>query len=168
MKKWMMGAVLAISAISVAHARPPSDIPTEQPSAEQPAQPEPGPGAVLGFDEGAQSAEEARREDEAEKRAEAMWRDDDDRRRSGVELKTEDSYEIEGSVVDVDVDDNSITLSREGAPPAELKVAADARVEVDGDRASITELRPGDEVRARFNLVGDDAFAIKVEGKRKN
>lgn len=57
----------------------------------------------------------------------------------------------------------AVTISRQGAPPAVLNVEDGTRVTVDGRAASVSELRPGDEVRATFDLDGDDPVAIEIE-----
>ena len=57
----------------------------------------------------------------------------------------------------------SFTVLREGMPPAELHVREATRVLLDGREVKATQLPEGAQVRAKFQLEGDQAVALRIE-----
>lgn len=74
------------------------------------------------------------------------------------------NFDVDGRVAKVSKD--SITIDREDLPPATLAIARGAKVQLDGDDVSIERLRPGEDVKASFNLDKDKAAAIEIKAKR--
>jgi hypothetical protein len=75
-----------------------------------------------------------------------------------------DDFSIEGKVAKVSK--NQLTLSREEAPAATLHCDKTTKVEVDGKVATLQQLKPGQEVKASFNLKGDKPHAIEVKAEK--
>ncbi len=61
----------------------------------------------------------------------------------------------------------SFTVLREGLPPAELHVREGTRVLLDGREVKATQLPEGAQVRAKFQLEGDQAVALRIEASVK-
>jgi hypothetical protein len=59
----------------------------------------------------------------------------------------------------------SLTIAREAAPPAVLHVADETRITVDGRTSRLSELRPGDDVRAVFDFDKSTPVALEIEAK---
>ena len=76
-----------------------------------------------------------------------------------------DNFKVEGTIASVDAASGNMTLQREDLPPAELRIASDTKIEVDGKTASIQDLQPGSEVRAEFNLAENQPIAVSVDAK---
>jgi hypothetical protein len=74
------------------------------------------------------------------------------------------NFDIEGRIASVE--GNKITISREELPEAELTIASNTEIELDGDTASFAQLQPGQEVSAKFNLSGDQAVALEIQAER--
>ncbi len=74
------------------------------------------------------------------------------------------NFDLDGKVAKVSK--TSITISREDLPPATLGVAKDTKVQLDGDDASIRQLRPGQDVKASFNLDREHPEAVEIKAKR--
>lgn len=75
------------------------------------------------------------------------------------------NFKVEGTITSVDPTSGTMTLQRENLPPAELKIASDTKIEMDGKTASIQDLQPGSEVRAEFNLTENQPIAVSVDAK---
>ncbi len=74
-----------------------------------------------------------------------------------------DNYKLDGSVAAVR--HGTITVRRKGLPPADLQVARETKIELGGRPAHLGQIRPGDEVRATFNVAGDRLIAVAVDAK---
>jgi hypothetical protein len=74
------------------------------------------------------------------------------------------NYDLDGKVQKVSKD--SITISREDLPPATLTVSRGTRVQLDGDDVSIERLRPGEDVKASFNLDKEKPEAVEIKAER--
>jgi hypothetical protein len=74
------------------------------------------------------------------------------------------NYDLDGKVQKVSND--SITISRDDLPPATLTVSHGTRVQLDGDDVSIERLRPGEDVKASFNLDKEKPEAVEIKAKR--
>jgi Cu/Ag efflux protein CusF len=75
-----------------------------------------------------------------------------------------DSFDIKGKVSKVS--SNELTLSRKDAPAATLHTDKTTRVEVDGQQAKLSQLKPGQDVKASFNLKGDKPTAIEIKAEK--
>lgn len=75
--------------------------------------------------------------------------------------KTEEAFDVQGTVMEVDDDD--LTLAREGLPPVELDVHNRTEVTLDGKPSRVEQLPPGAQVRAKFQLKDDDIIAVRIE-----
>ncbi len=69
--------------------------------------------------------------------------------------------EISGTVQSVELDE--IRIERPGLPIAELDIRPDTEVRVDGNPSRPGDLRPGQAVRATFELYGDDPVAVLID-----
>jgi len=75
-----------------------------------------------------------------------------------------DAFEVQGTVAEVDDDD--ITLRREGLPRIEMEVSkSHTKITLNGKEAKLRDLTPGTEVRANFQIDGDDIVAVKIDAK---
>ena len=78
---------------------------------------------------------------------------------------SKDKFDISGKLSKVSK--NSVTLNREDATMATLHVDRNTKVEVDGNQGRLTELKPGQDVKASFNLKGDRPIAIEIKANTK-
>lgn len=78
-------------------------------------------------------------------------------------FQSRESFNLEGTVASVDQNQNKITVNRPNLPPAELTTSNQTKVEIDGRQASLSQIRPGTEIRAKFNLAQDQAVATEVK-----
>lgn len=99
---------------------------------------------------------------------------DDAHNRTAQNTKTEKKHPLFDGKNNFDVDGKvqkvsgtSITISREDLPPATLAVSKGTKIELDGDAASIQQLKAGEDVKASFNLNKDKAEAVEIKAKRK-
>jgi hypothetical protein len=76
-----------------------------------------------------------------------------------------DSFDIDGKVAKVSK--NSVTLNRENLPSAMLHIDGTTKIEVDGNQGRLSQLKPGQDVKASFNLKGDKAHAIEIKADTK-
>ncbi len=74
------------------------------------------------------------------------------------------NFDVDGKVQKVSK--GSITIARDGLPPATLDMAHGTKVQLDGNDASIQQLAPGQDVKASFNLAGDKPEAVEIQAKR--
>lgn len=75
-----------------------------------------------------------------------------------------DNFEVEGKVQKVSK--NSITVTREDLPAATLTLSRHTKIELDGDQVSASRLKPGQDVKASFNLRGDKAEAVEIKAEK--
>ncbi len=75
------------------------------------------------------------------------------------------NFGVDGTVQKVSK--RSITIARDGLPPATLVVARGAKVQLDGNDVAITRLRPGEDVKASFNLDRGTPEALEIQAKQK-
>ncbi len=80
-------------------------------------------------------------------------------------FKDKSNFKLEGTIASVDTSSGEMTLQRKDMPPAELKIAPDTKIQVNGKTASIQDLQPGSEVRAEFNLAERQPIAVSVDAK---
>jgi Cu/Ag efflux protein CusF len=85
-------------------------------------------------------------------------------------VRTAHAYEMKGVVEKVGGGllgiGESVTIRREDAPAVRLGIANETRVVLEGRRASVKELREGDEVRAVFDFRDSSPIAIEIEAKK--
>ncbi len=77
-----------------------------------------------------------------------------------------EAMDVKGKVKSVEA--NKITLDRsdKNLPEAHLMiVTGQTQVKLDGKQANITDLQPGAEVRAKFQLAGEEAIATEIDAK---
>lgn len=77
-----------------------------------------------------------------------------------------DNFEVEGTLSKVSK--SSVTLQREELPAATLAVSKDTKVEVDGQQASVSQLKQGQDVKASFNLQGNRPVAVEIKAEPKD
>lgn len=73
------------------------------------------------------------------------------------------AWELRGEVAKVTR--STITVSRADLPAATLEVPRQAEIELDGEKATLAQLRPGQDVKVSFELRGATPFAIALEAK---
>jgi uncharacterized protein with LGFP repeats len=74
------------------------------------------------------------------------------------------NYEVKGKIQSVTA--SSITVRRDEMPPAKLRVDGNTKIELDGERASATQLKEGQEVKASFNLSDDKPMAVEIDAEK--
>lgn len=77
---------------------------------------------------------------------------------------SKNDFDIKGKVSRVSKD--SITLHRDDSTTATLHVDRNTKVELDGNVAHLNALRPGQDVKASFNLKGDKPMAIEIKASK--
>lgn len=80
-------------------------------------------------------------------------------------FKKERNFRVEGTIASVDTTSGQLMLQRSGLPPVELKIANDTEIKVNGESGTLSQLQPGDEVRAEFNLAESQPIAVSVDAK---
>jgi colicin import membrane protein len=74
------------------------------------------------------------------------------------------NFDVEGKLSKVS--QNSITIQRQDLPAATLKVSKQTKIEVDGQKASVGQLRQGANVKASFNLQEDKPVAVEIKSEK--
>jgi hypothetical protein len=74
------------------------------------------------------------------------------------------NFDVDGKVAEVSP--TTITIQRNELPSAKLHVSKDTKVEVDGKKASVQELKRGQDVKASFNLQGDQVQAVEIKAQK--
>ena len=74
------------------------------------------------------------------------------------------NYEVKGKIQSVTA--SSITVRRDEMPPAKLRVDRNTKIELDGERASASQLKEGQEVKASFNLSDDKPMAVEIDAEK--
>jgi ABC-type uncharacterized transport system auxiliary subunit len=84
-------------------------------------------------------------------------------------IATRHPFELTGKVASVGEGilgvGRSLTIAREDAPPAVLRVADETRIVVDGRVSKLAELRAGDDVKALFDFDKSTPVALQIEAK---
>lgn len=75
-----------------------------------------------------------------------------------------DNFEVKGKIQKVSM--SSITVARDELPAATLSVSKGTKIQLDGENASMKQLRAGQEVKASFNLQGSKAEAVEIEAQK--
>jgi hypothetical protein len=74
------------------------------------------------------------------------------------------NFDVDGKIQKVSP--KSITVAREGLPAATLNISKDTKIELDGEQASMKQLKQGQDVKASFNLKGDKPEAVEVKAEK--
>jgi hypothetical protein len=74
------------------------------------------------------------------------------------------NFDVDGKVAEVSP--TTITIQRNELPSAKLHVSKDTKVEVDGKKSSVQELKRGQDVKASFNLQGDKVEAVEIKADK--
>jgi len=77
-------------------------------------------------------------------------------------FNSSERFPVTGRLAQVDDAKGEITIQRQNMPPALLRVEEGTRIQVDGRQGSLTDLKPGSDVQASFNLSGRRPIAIEV------
>lgn len=96
----------------------------------------------------------------------AQARTDQNKDDPARERMKKDSFDIEGKVSKAS--GQKLTLNREDAPAATLHVDKTTKIELDGEKATLSQLRPGQDVKASFNLQGEKAHAIEIKAEKQD
>ncbi len=153
----MLLAGAALSWAHVAWAEEPGQQ-KEQPKMEQGAS---SAGQTM-QQEGQQAGQEMREEGaKAQQKTHEMGREAKAEKRSLFEGKS--NFDLVGKISKVGRD--TITLTREDLPAATLKVSKETKIEVDGNTASIKQLKQGQDVKASFNLEGEKPLAVEIKAE---
>lgn len=75
-------------------------------------------------------------------------------------LKATGAFDIKGTIASRS--DDGITLTRPGLPSAELDVRDETAVWLDGKKVKADALPEGAQVRAKFQIDGDDIVAVEL------
>jgi hypothetical protein len=78
---------------------------------------------------------------------------------------SKDDFSLKGKVSRVSA--KSVTISRDDSTPATLQIDPATKIEVDGKTARASDLKPGDEVKAAFNLKGERPIAVELKASSK-
>lgn len=83
-------------------------------------------------------------------------------------FQAKDKFELKGTVQSIDASHAQITLERTNLPPAELFVVTEqTKIKLNGKEASLVDIQPGAEVRARFQIADDRPVALELDVKHK-
>jgi colicin import membrane protein len=74
------------------------------------------------------------------------------------------NYEVKGKIQSVTA--STITVRRDEMPPAKLRVDHNTKIELDGERASASQLKQGQDVKASFNLSDDKPMAVEIDAEK--
>lgn len=78
-------------------------------------------------------------------------------------FQSQERWDLQGTVTQVDEQQMKLTLRRENLPDAELRLTEQTQIQVDGQRGQLQDIQPGTEVRAQFQLAEDQPVAVEVE-----
>jgi hypothetical protein len=103
----------------------------------------------------------------------------DDRRDARPPVASAHPFEVEGRVSSVSegvlgqeegvlgIGGSALVISRDDAPKASLRVTDETRITLDDRPARLTDLREGDEVRAKFDFDGTTPVAIEIDASKR-
>lgn len=75
-----------------------------------------------------------------------------------------ENFDVDGKVQKVS--SRSITIAREELPAVTLQIQRFTEIQLDGEKTSHVGLKPGQEVKASFNLQGDKPIALEIDAKK--
>ncbi len=79
---------------------------------------------------------------------------------------SKDDFNVKGKVGRVSA--RSVTIERDKSTPATLMIDQATKIEVDGKAARATDLKPGADVKASFNLRGERPIAVDLKASSKS
>jgi hypothetical protein len=139
---------------------------------------EAGQAAARDTKQGAQNAKDYSKEqgdraqDSAHQTNQDMHSQANEQRRSDQQATSDardrmkkDSFDIDGKISRAS--GTQLTIQRDNAPAATLHVDKLTKIEVDGQHASAKELKPGQDVKASFNLKGDKPTAVEIKAEKQ-
>ena len=88
--------------------------------------------------------------------------------RSELLFSSPERYQVSGRITAVDDARGEITIQRQNLPPALLRIEESTKVQVDGRPGAFSDLKPGCDVRASFNLSGRRPIALEVNASASN
>lgn len=97
------------------------------------------------------------RQEQREQRAEAT--------ENARDRMEKDSWDIDGKISKASA--KSLTIQRDNAPAATLHMDKLTKVELDGEQVSASQLKPGQDVKASFNLKGDKPTAVEIKAEKQ-
>jgi len=105
----------------------------------------------------------------AQKTRDAMKDEKGDKQAASGEKKHplfegKDNFKLDGKIQKVSK--NSITVQRDELPPATLMISPNTKIEIGGEHASTQQLKPGQEVKASFNLKGEKPEAVEIKAEK--
>jgi hypothetical protein len=154
MRKVLAGAAIA-AALAWAPAGRAAD--AKQGRAQQPG--DQSAATATGHESGAGGADRTSRELRNDARA-----DSNPANRKG-EFQGKKNFDVDGKVRHASA--REVTIERKGGlPPMTLHVGPSTKVEVDGKHASAAQLKPGQDVKASFNMKGGAPEAVEVKAKK--
>ena len=86
-------------------------------------------------------------------------------RRSPRDWLSKDDFNLKGKVGRVS--GRSVTIDRDNSTPATLVIDPATKIELDGKAARAADLKPGDDVKASFNLRGERPIALDLKASAK-
>ena len=78
---------------------------------------------------------------------------------------SQDDFTLKGTVAKVS--GRSVTVNRDNSMPATLEVDRATKIEVDGKAAQLSAVKPGDDLKASFNLHGTRPIAVDLKASSK-
>jgi hypothetical protein len=116
--------------------------------------------------EGAQSAGQDARDTTNKWGDQARKEGQETRAGAAAMFDGKDNFEVKGKISQVSA--NSITIRRDDdkLPPVKLNVEKATKVELDGNRTSVTQLAQGADVKASFNLREDKPIAVEIKAQK--
>ncbi len=76
-----------------------------------------------------------------------------------------DDFNLKGTVARVSR--RGLTVNRDNSTPATVEVDRATKIEVDGKAARLADVKPGDDVKASFNLRGTRPIAVELKASSK-
>lgn len=80
-------------------------------------------------------------------------------------FKTAGAFNLKGTLKDGGR--GEVTVERKGMPDAVLDVRDETAIYVDGKKAKPSDLKAGMDVKAKFQLEGEETVAVRLDGKSK-
>jgi hypothetical protein len=83
-------------------------------------------------------------------------------------FNSSERFQVTGRLAQVDDSKGEITIQRQNLPPALLRVEEGTKIQVDGRQGALSDLKPGSDVQASFNLSGRRPIALEVNATGTN
>ncbi len=88
-----------------------------------------------------------------------------DREKAERDRLSKDDFSLKGTVARVS--GRSVTVNRDNSTPATLEVDSATKIEVDGKAAQLSAVKPGDDIKASFNLRHTRPIAVDLKASSK-